>query len=799
MRLRFSTRLILGVILIEIVMLSALVWNSVRLISSSHETQLLKNIEAQTRLLAASLQPGLASNDRALLADALALLQQNRGIRYVVVADRQGRTMARLGNPPDGPLPPPDTNFASAQIDGIYNVRQPIILYGQDLGTLHIGYDIAFVQDLIDTTRRQNSLIAGAELFLSILLTILLGLYLTRNLRKLEQGAEALGREELDHRIDIPPDDEIGAVASAFNRLADHLQQTRRILRDEHAALAREKQRMETLLNNIKAVIMEADPVAMQFHFVSQEAETLLGYPVDDWIQPGFWQRHLHPDDQDWVVNALQEQLRLPGEYSLDYRLQHCSGEYVWVRSLYSIETLDGQPLLRGLLIDISEQKQTEERIVFLANHDPLTNLYNRRRFQEQLERQIAYARRFKIQSALLFIDLDQFKYINDALGHQAGDQCLIAVARVFRSTLREIDILGRMGGDEFGIILPNVDEQGACTVANNLIRRLESDVRIPANPNLRISASIGIALLPEQGTTPAELLAKADAAMYTTKRQGRSRVHVYQPDDQELLNMKAKVHWENRINHALRHDRFLLHYQPIVSLPGHRIAHYEVLLRLQEDDGELIYPGAFLEIAERFGLIRDVDEWVIRRAIAEQARSIQDGLPVTLAINLSGRHFGDPEFVTLVRECLDASGADPARLIFEVTETAAVENLAAAERFIEPLRELGCRFALDDFGVGYSSFHYLKNLPVDMIKIDGSFIRHLHQNRADQAIVRAITDLSRGMDIQTVAEFVENRAILDKLEELGVDYAQGYHIAMPGPDFVHEPDDEASLQLRIR
>ncbi len=798
MRLRFSTRLILSVILIEIVMLSALVWNSVRLISSSHEAQLLKNIEAQTRLLAASLQPGLASNDRALLADALTLLQGNPGIRYVVVADREGRTMATLGTPPAA-LPEPDSRFTTAQQDGVYDVRQPVALYGQTLGTLHIGYDIGYVQDLIDTTRRQNSLIAAAELFLSILLTILLGLYLTRNLRKLELGAEALGREELDHRIDIPPDDEIGAVASAFNRLADHLQHTRRTLRDEHVALTREKQRMETLLNNIKAVIMEADPVSMRFLFVSQEAETLLGYPVEEWYQEGFWHQRLHPDDHDWVVNALQEQLRLPGEHTLDYRLQHCSGEYVWVRSLYSIETQNDPPLVRGLLIDISEQKQTEERIVFLANHDPLTNIYNRRRFQEHLERQIAYARRFKIRSALLFVDLDQFKYINDTLGHQAGDQCLIAVAHVFRSHLREIDILGRMGGDEFGIILPNVDEEGASTVARNLIERLESEVRIPADPNIRLSASIGIALFPEQGTTPAELLAKADAAMYTTKRQGRSRVHVYQPDDRELLNMKAKVHWENRINHALRHDRFVLHYQPIVSLPDHRISHYEVLLRLQEEDGELIYPGAFLDIAERFGLIRDVDEWVIRNAIAEQAHSIRDGLPVTLAINLSGRHFGDPDFVTLVRECLAESQADPARLIFEVTETAAVENLTAAERFIEPLRELGCRLALDDFGVGYSSFHYLKNLPVDMIKIDGSFIRHLHQNRADQAIVRAITDLSRGMDIQTVAEFVENRAILDKLEELGVDYAQGYHIAMPGPDFVHEPDDEASLQLRIR
>ena len=797
MRLRFTTRLILGVILIEVVMLSTLVWNSVRLIRSSHEAQLLQNVEAQTRLLAASLQPGLASNDRALLEDALSLLNRDAGIRYVRVEDRDGRLMASLGEMPRKSPPVPDRDFASAEADGVYDVVRSIVLYGQQLGTLRIGYDIGYVQELIDTTRHQNSLIAAAELVLSILMTIVLGLYLTRNLRQLELGAEALGREELDHRIHVPPDDEIGAVASAFNRLADHLQRTRRVLRDEHAELTREKHRMETLLNSIKAVIVEADLLTLRFHFVSQEAETLLGYPVDHWLQPDFWQQHLHPDDADWVLHTLQEQARLPGEYTLDYRLQHRNGDYVWVRTLYSIEQRQDDSLARGLLIDISEQKETEERIVFLANHDPLTNLYNRRRFQEQLERQIAYARRFKIQSALLFIDLDQFKYINDTLGHQAGDQCLMAVSRLFRDALREIDIVGRMGGDEFGIILPNVDAEGAVHVARNLIARVESEVRVPADPNIRISASIGIALFSEQGVTPAELLAKADAAMYTTKRRARSRVHVYQPDDQELLNMKAKVHWENRINQALQHDRFLLHYQPIVSLPAQRVSHYEVLLRLQEADGELIYPGAFLDTAERFGLIRDVDRWVIRTAIAEQARHAAAGRPTTLAINLSGRHFGDPDFMDLVRDTLETTGADPRALIFEVTETAAVENMGEAHRFIEQLRALGCRFALDDFGVGYSSFHYLKNLPVDMIKIDGSFIRHLHENRADEAIVKAITDLGRGMDIQTVAEFVENQAIVDKLLELGVDYAQGYHIGMPGPHLLDEEYD-ASVRLTV-
>jgi len=476
----------------------------------------------------------------------------------------------------------------------------------------------------------------------------------------------------------------------------------------------------------------------------------------------------------------------------MDYRLQHRNGEYIWFRSIYNTELgTNNRPITRGLLIDINHQKETEQRIVFLANHDSLTGIYNRRRFQEQLERQIAYANRYKLVSALLFIDLDQFKYINDTLGHQAGDQCLTAVSHALKSSLRESDVLGRLGGDEFGVILPQTDSNGAEHVAQKLVKVLEQQVQIPAELSMHISASIGIALFPEQGTTPAELLAKADAAMYTIKRSGRGKIHTYQPDDQELLNMKAKVQWEDRITRALENDLFLLHFQPIIGIHDNLVSHHEALIRLRDDNGELIYPGAFLDTAERYGLIRDVDQWVIKKAIQVQGESIQAGQPVSLAVNLSGRNFGDPDFMDLVQSALEYYKADPQALIFEVTETAAVENFKTARRFVEELRSLGCRLALDDFGMGYSSFHYLKNLPVDMVKIDGSFIRHVHQNRADQVIVTAMCDLARGMNIVTVAEFVENEDILQQLKLLGVNYAQGYHIAMPSETFIYTFDDQ--------
>jgi diguanylate cyclase (GGDEF)-like protein/PAS domain S-box-containing protein len=786
MRLRLSSRFILSIVLIEAVMLSLLVWNSVRLISSSHAELLEQYVREQSALLALSLQPGLASRDRALLQDALSLLENNPDIIYVRVSDHRGSLLAQRGN--TAYAHEADNSYADALQDGVFDIKRPIYLTGQLLGHLGVGYSIDHVRQLTAKTRQQNMLLAGTELVLSLSLAILLGLFLTRNLRKLEHGAEALGRDEFSHRITIDSNDEIGDVAHAFNRLAARLESTRESLRQEHQQLERESRRMETLLNSINAVVLEADPVNLKLRYVSQEAEKLLGYPVEDWLAPGFWPEHLHPDDQEWVRRSLQDHGRSQGEYSLDYRLQHRNGDYVWVRSIYNIEAdPKGETVLRGLFIDINEQKETEERIVYLANHDPLTGLYNRRRFQEHLERQIAYANRFQISSALLFIDLDQFKYINDTLGHQAGDQCLAAVGHALRSSLREIDTIGRLGGDEFGVILPQVDAKAAEHVAHNLIKVLEQQIKIPAELKTRISGSIGIALFPEHGVSPNDLLAKADAAMYTIKRSGRSRIHVYCPDDQELDNMKAKIHWEDRITRALQEDLFVIHYQPILDLRDNSISHYEVLLRMQDDNGDLIYPGTFLDTAERFGLIREIDQWVIKKAIEVQGQSRRASQPVSLAINLSGRHFGDPAFMELVESALEFFEADPSKLIFEVTETAAVENFNVARKFVDNLRKLGCKLALDDFGIGYSSFHYLKNLPIDMLKIDGHFIRHVHQNRADQAIVKAICDLAKGMDITTVAEFVENENILHALLDLGVDYAQGYHIAMPSAAFVYD------------
>ena len=782
MRVRLSTRLIMGVLLIEAVMLSLLVWNSVRLISSSHAERLQDQTQEQTALLANLLAPGLASSDRAILLDSLSLISNQAHIVYATVHDNNGQLMATIGQPP--PRVESDHSYREAKSDGTYDAVQDISLFGQHLGKLQVGYSINEVEKLIHQTRVQNTTIAISEIILSIMVTLLLGYVLTRSLRRLEEGAKALARDELHHRIELDSHDEMGDLARSFNSLAKHLLNTRSELEQQHRAATQQSLHLQTLLDNLDAVIVEADPSRCQISYVSREAEHLLGYPAGVWLAPHFLHEHIHPDDLPAFEELTLAHLANPGGFTQDFRMLHRDGHVVWVRSINTIDVpAPDQAVCRGLLLDITEQKQSEERIVYLAEHDALTGLFNRRRFQQELERALDYADRFKQEGALMFIDLDQFKYINDTLGHQAGDEYLHAISRRLSGNLRKVDVLGRLGGDEFGVILPNTNRDQAETVAIQLLQTLAAENNGFGDLDPPVTASIGIVIFPADGTVPGNLLAMADAAMYRAKDSGRNGYHIYRDGDQTLLEMQAKLHWEQRIRLALENDQFTLQYQPIFQLNSGKVSHYEVLLRMRDDDGGLIPPGAFLDVAERFGMIREIDKWVLRNAIQAQARSIGSDHPICLAINLSGRHFGNPEVLEWIQHFIHESGAEPAQLIFEITETAAVENVTEATRFTDALHRLGCSIALDDFGVGFSSFHYLKHLPVDMIKLDGSFIRNLARDRFDRVFVKAMSEMAGGLGIICVAEFVETEEVVPILLELGVSLGQGYHLARPAAD----------------
>ncbi len=427
---------------------------------------------------------------------------------------------------------------------------------------------------------------------------------------------------------------------------------------------------------------------------------------------------------------------------------------------------------------DISERKRFETQIMFMANRDPLTNLLNRRRFHEDMEGWLAQTRRFGIKGAVLFLDIDNFKYINDSLGHQAGDKLLIAIADLLRERLRETDILARLGGDEFAIILPHADVSLAESVANQIRELVQYHTSVEKNYPPGITVSIGIAMFPGHGDTVETLLSYADLAMYRAKEEGRNRVCVYTPE--QKTQIESRLVWEKSIHEALNKDNFVLFLQPIMDIRQNLIIGHEALLRMISEKGETVAPSSFLDVAERFGLIHDIDRWVVSRAIRLIQKLKQDNKPAYLEVNLSGRSFADKKLLPLIRNELAETGIDSASLVFEITETALIENMAAAQLFIAELKSLGCRFALDDFGVGFSSFNYIKHLPVDYLKIDGSFVRNLPHDTVDQHLVKAMVEVARGLGKKTTAEFVENEETLRLLREYGVDYAQGYHVGKP-------------------
>ncbi|WP_347273049.1 EAL domain-containing protein [Candidatus Kuenenia sp.] len=427
---------------------------------------------------------------------------------------------------------------------------------------------------------------------------------------------------------------------------------------------------------------------------------------------------------------------------------------------------------------DITERKRFEAHLEHLANNDPLTNLFNRRRFREELEGWVAQMERHESNGALLFIDLDNFKYINDTLGHQKGDEILINFAHRLRARVRETDIIARLGGDEFAIILPYTDADQAQSIAMQIMELSRVNLQGKNDRLHSVTSSIGIALFPEHGGDVEKLLTYADLAMYRAKEKGRNCVCTYSPD--QKIHYELRMDWEERIRDALKNNRFVLHLQPISNIRHKKIMGYEALLRMVDENNALTFPSEFLTIAERFGLIRDIDRWVVRRSIHLIAEQQFTDRGLFLDVNLSGKAFSDPELLPLIKQEFEATNINPATLIFEITETATIENMVDAHRLITTLKDMGCRFGLDDFGIGFSSFSYLKQLPVDFLKIDGSFISELKHNHTDQHMVRAMVEVARGLGKQTIAEFVGCEETVQLLSNYGVDYAQGYHIGKP-------------------
>lgn len=498
----------------------------------------------------------------------------------------------------------------------------------------------------------------------------------------------------------------------------------------------------------------------------------------------------IHADD----LENHQEGLRalLDGDVLnllTELRIHPGGGGEQWVAlSTSLVRDPDGVPLHRLIQIqDVSERKRFEGQLRYLADHDSLTGLYNRRRFVQELERELASARRYETGGALMVIDLDNFKYMNDSAGHAAGDELIRAVAKAFNTKLRETDYLARLGGDEFAVLLPHASEEDAVSVAEGLLEVIRSGVSLVTDRGpRRTTASIGVAAFGDlaERASAEELLIEADIAMYEAKEAGRDRLTVFAPDERRRDAMEQRMTWTNRISQSLEENRFILHAQPIVpiSAPADEIERFELLLRMVGDDGDLIPPATFLFVAERFGLIEQIDRWVVRNAIAMAADRNRTGKPTGVSVNLSAKSIGSVDLLDLIGRELDNSGVDPSLLVFEVTETAAIERIDGAKQFARGLRSLGCKLAIDDFGSGFATFYYLKHLEFDYLKIDGEFVKNLPSSTTDQLVVQSLVDIAKGLGKQTIAEFVGDDATVEVLQRFGVDFGQGYHLGRPGP-----------------
>lgn len=553
-------------------------------------------------------------------------------------------------------------------------------------------------------------------------------------------------------------------------------------------ALKRSEARAKATLGAIGEAVMSIDR-AGNIEFINTTAERLTACTASEYLgQPLAQMFTLIDENQRVTIDPVGTALsRMDGEAAWgNLILMRRDGSEIVVQAVTS-PIRDGSDGHTGVVLVLRNMTRELEYVASLAwqaTHDSLTGLVNRIEFERRLfaalTRERDAARRESV-AVLMFLDLDQFKVVNDTCGHAAGDEMLRAVAARLQTCLRESDTLARLGGDEFGVLLRDCEAGDAGIVAERLRASLEGFTLHWETHPFATSVSIGVVDLQEVEIDAEEAMRFADIACYMAKERGRDRVQLAHPQDQELSRHASEISWGRRIKEALEQDRFCLYVQPIRPVHGSAGSplHAELLIRMIDESG-IVAPGTFIPAAERYGLMSAIDRWVVKHAFATLAAMAPGSRDFQYAINLSGASIGDERFLEFLRGQFAQTGVPAELICFEVTETTAVRNLAAAARFIRELKGLGCKFALDDFGAGMSSFAYLKHLPVDYLKIDGSFVKDMPNDPVNRDMVAAINDIGHSMGYRTIAEYVENEAILTLLREIGVDFAQGYYIGKP-------------------
>ncbi len=679
-----------------------------------------------------------------------------------------------------------------------YTIRAPLQRDGPDESAQESHVLVTIYQKSLDEIaaayRKRLMLLMGITLFVfGIVLRWILQQVLTRPILDMVHTAQAFQKKSTT-RFDETRKDEFGFLAHFINEALDRLTGNQQALKaaleraqESEQSLFTEKERAEVTLQSIADAVITTDK-RRTIQYLNPVAERLTGWTLEEARgQPLSGILEIKDEiNGELLPNTVDRCMR-------DGMVERRSRNSILVRrdnteiaveeSAAPIHNRNGDTIGVVLVLqDVEESRTLARQLSHQASHDVLTGLYNRREFEQQLQMAMESTQESGQPFSICYMDLDQFKVVNDTCGHIAGDDLLRQLSSRLQTKVRETDVLARIGGDEFGVLLDHCPIADARRIASEFCLAVQNFHYVWEGKSFDVGVSIGIVEVTGEEQNVTEAMSAADVACYTAKDQGRNRVHIYQPGDRELQRRRGDMQWVTRIRDALKENRFQLFSQAVIPIgkTSGESGYQEILLRMLDENEQTISPVTFLPAAERYKLTSSIDCWVICQSIAWLADQADDGEGTMLAINLSGQSISDKKVLQTVVELVGKTGIAPERLCFEITETAAIANLNKTAVFIRALKNIGCRFALDDFGSGMSSFSYLKTLPVDYIKIDGSYVKDLMTDPLNQSLVEAINQISHAMGMQTVAEFVEDQETLELLARIGVDFAQGFGVSYP-------------------
>lgn len=735
------------------------------------------DLQAVANLIANRSVAAVMFDDPGLAKENLASLSNLPDLQIACVYNKKGQLFTGQ-NKPNQSCPANSSDLSTNYHHLNIAVLQAMQVDNDIIGSVYI------TSDLSSALWRQLQFVGVVllVLFIALLLTFLLTAPLLNRVAKpIAQLAKAAREVSRHHDYSIRAtkhcSDEMGILVDAFNSMLDTVQA-------KNQALVAVKNNYQALYDNNPTMVFDLD-LHGQILSVNRFGATQLGLSVAH-LQGCSIFHFAHPDDiadSREFIQRCQEYPQLV--HKQESRLICRNGNLIWVRETARlVSDENNQPHCLLVCENITETRRLAEKIAYQASHDELTGLVNRRQFDIHIQNLVEQAQADQSSHVLCYLDLDQFKVVNDTCGHLAGDELLRQLGEVLRQHVRKSDVLARLGGDEFGILMAHCSLEQA-TITGDKLRTVIRDFQFAwENRSFSVGVSIGIAAITLTSGNAVEILKEADAACYAAKEKGRNRVHVFSPDDEELAERQGEMQWVEKIRLGIEHNRFQLYGQLIVPIGDHKEGlHFETLLRYQDEQGRIVPPGAFLPSAERYNMAPSLDRWVISTLFEHLATApgFLERLEIC-SINLSGLSLSDESMLGFISDQFRHWQIPTYKICFEITETAAISNLSYAKQFIDSLHRKGCLFSLDDFGSGLSSFAYLKNLPVDFLKIDGLFVKDILEDKVDWTMVKSINEVGHVMNKKTIAEFVENRNIFELLKTLGVNYAQGYGIAKPVP-----------------